>query len=204
MAYGPIDPARLDGKELARWYTRSPLDLEKERSAAETQRYHAFAATPHEPALAGAGQHSRQALAGFRLPRMATASHEGAASPVSMGILRAAAVRPQQGSGLNPSTQRGGNGHVCAACHWGGTPPFPPRGQGILRDGISQPPSKPPERDRKQCEIQDARDREICGRQPNNAAKSVCHETASNRYAHCLRTGEVGEPNLFTIPRMPR
>ncbi len=34
MAYGQIDPARLDGDALTRWYLRSPADIEEERQAA--------------------------------------------------------------------------------------------------------------------------------------------------------------------------
>ncbi len=39
-----VDPARLYGDELKRWYERSPLEIEQERLAAESDRRAAFAA----------------------------------------------------------------------------------------------------------------------------------------------------------------
>jgi hypothetical protein len=42
MAYGQIDPARLDGDALTRWYLRSPTDIEQERQADAAQRYADF------------------------------------------------------------------------------------------------------------------------------------------------------------------
>ena len=42
MAYSQIDPARLQGDALRRWYLRSPADIEQARQEAETQRYNAF------------------------------------------------------------------------------------------------------------------------------------------------------------------
>jgi len=42
MVYGKIDPARLEGDALTRWYLRSPADIEQERQAAAAQRYDSF------------------------------------------------------------------------------------------------------------------------------------------------------------------
>ena len=42
MAFGQIDPARLDGDALRRWYMRSPADIEQERQQAANQRYQNF------------------------------------------------------------------------------------------------------------------------------------------------------------------
>jgi hypothetical protein len=42
MAYGQIDPARLDGDALRQWYLRSPDDIEQERQEAAAQRYRDF------------------------------------------------------------------------------------------------------------------------------------------------------------------
>lgn len=105
-----------------------------------------------------------------------------------------------------PATDGGASD--CVGCHGRIPPmlpfPFPAGRSPSLREGGSRPPSKPPERDRKQCEIQDQRDREICGLQPNSAAKRGCHESATARYSHCLKTGEVGWPDLFTVSPTPR
>jgi len=42
MVYGQIDPARLEGDALTRWYLRSPDDIERERQEAAAQRYQNF------------------------------------------------------------------------------------------------------------------------------------------------------------------
>lgn len=42
MAYGQIDPARLNGDDLTQWYLRSPDDIEQERQDAAAQRYRDF------------------------------------------------------------------------------------------------------------------------------------------------------------------
>jgi hypothetical protein len=42
MADRQIDPARLQGEALRQWYLRSPEDLEREREAADAQRYEDF------------------------------------------------------------------------------------------------------------------------------------------------------------------
>ena len=153
-----VDPARLEGDALARWYRRSPQEIEQERERARKLAYDAFF------------------------------------SPI--GSTRV--DRPLAANGTAP------NGVAdCVGCHGRIPPsvpfPFPKGGAPVLREGSSRPPSKPPERDRKQCEIQDQRDRQTCGLQPNSAAKRGCHESASARYAHCLKTGEVGWPSLFTV-----
>lgn len=50
MAFGQIDPARLEGDDLRRWYMRSPADIEQERQKAAAQRYQDFfGAGPDEP-----------------------------------------------------------------------------------------------------------------------------------------------------------
>lgn len=42
MAERQIDPSRLQGEALKRWYLRSPQNLEQERQAAAAQRYDGF------------------------------------------------------------------------------------------------------------------------------------------------------------------
>lgn len=42
MAYGQIDPTHLQGDALARWYLRSPSDVEQERQAAAERTYADF------------------------------------------------------------------------------------------------------------------------------------------------------------------
>jgi hypothetical protein len=42
MAESQVDPARLQGKELHRWYSRSPAEVEDERQAADQRRYESY------------------------------------------------------------------------------------------------------------------------------------------------------------------
>ncbi len=62
MPRPPVDPARLQGAALQRWYLRTPDELEAQRRATEEQRYDGFfgrspgsetAAPPPEPAASG-------------------------------------------------------------------------------------------------------------------------------------------------------
>lgn len=48
MANGPIDPARLKGEALTRWYNRTPQEIEAEREAAEQRKHQAFVASIRE------------------------------------------------------------------------------------------------------------------------------------------------------------
>jgi hypothetical protein len=54
--------------------------------------------------------------------------------------------------------------------------------------------SKPPEPDRKQCEMQEERDSQTCGSQPDSSVRAVCRQHAMTRYKHCRDTGEVDSP----------
>jgi hypothetical protein len=42
MADSPIDPSRLEGEDLRRWYLRSPAEIEQDRQDAAAQRYQDF------------------------------------------------------------------------------------------------------------------------------------------------------------------
>ena len=53
MAYGQIDPARLNGDALTRWYLRSPADIEQEQRAAAAQKYDSFFGGLREGGQAG-------------------------------------------------------------------------------------------------------------------------------------------------------
>lgn len=108
----------------------------------------------------------------------------------------------------------------CASCHGPSQPPvtppsspFPPSVDdpwsyypGLSRrdgGGWGTSPSRSGD-DRKQCEIQEGKDNTICKRQvapePEDTprVRAVCHESRMDRYKHCLRTGEVGDPSLKT------
>ncbi|WP_395671828.1 HNH endonuclease signature motif containing protein [Phenylobacterium sp.] len=42
MARRPIDPARLNGEALTRWYLRSPAEIQRERDQAEADSWHDY------------------------------------------------------------------------------------------------------------------------------------------------------------------
>jgi hypothetical protein len=47
MAEGQVDPTRLQGAELTRWYVRSPTDIERERQATAQQHYREYFGEPN-------------------------------------------------------------------------------------------------------------------------------------------------------------
>ena len=57
----PVDPASLSGRELDRWYRRSPQDVERERQAASDERYQAYfgAGVPETPMRDSAGRYPK-------------------------------------------------------------------------------------------------------------------------------------------------
>jgi hypothetical protein len=110
----------------------------------------------------------------------------------------------------------------CSSCHGPRQPPAPPAspprppaddpwtyypdpslrkggGWGRASGGSGDEP--------KQCTMQDRRDGVICSQQRGPTpeltaeARAVCQESRSKRYAHCLATREVGEPQLKTYKR---
>jgi hypothetical protein len=104
----------------------------------------------------------------------------------------------------------------CANCHGytpgtlppvGGHSPFPPsfspyaRGAGGSGGGVSPEPEHP---EPPQCKQQEERDNAICNRQvspiPEDTprVRAVCHASQADRYARCLRTGEIRFPQLQT------
>lgn len=216
MAYGQIDPARLEGDALRRWYLRSPADIEEERRSAAAQCYDRFFSDDDRPAQdmqrerlilqpsTGdfSGTHSRGRFAGPEAwPQDVSWSDKTAPQH--------AAVNQSASSASSHATPES-----CVTCH-GRLPPRlpplplpPPFGPfpwpiGPFPQFRDIPGARPerPDRDRKQCEMQELRDRGICSQQPTEKARAVCNETASERRVHCDSTGEIGEPDLFRARR---
>lgn len=217
MAFGQIDPARLEGEALRRWYLRSPTEIEEERKSAAAASYDQFF-SPRAP-VAKVGQRERLTLepstddlSGPRR-RGGFAGLEPSSKDVSWSdqaaAQHAAANRSASGASSHETPES------CATCHGRVPPPRlpplplpPPFGPfpwpiGPFPSFRDIPGARPerPDRDRKQCEMQEQRDRQICNQQPTDEAKAVCNGTASERRVHCNSTGEVGEPNLFTARR---
>lgn len=206
MAYGPIDPARLQGEALRRWYLRSPAQIEEERRSAANRAYSDFSSqraeqgahsvthdeenatpAPSERIWLPTGDNRRlgqRPRTDFQPP--SPASNAG-------GYEFAAAVTPQRGFWDYWGV------HGCANCHGytpetlppvGGHSPFPP--DYSPRRGSSGSSSKPSWSDRPQCNQQFEADRKIC----QKAGSPQCWENSNRRLGHCNSTGEVSIPPL--------
>lgn len=216
MAFGQIDPARLQGEALRRWYLRSPAEIDEERRGVADRAYSAFFSDPssgHTPEPTPARDQGIfstdpsvvwNAAGENRWRADRTASGQTtAARPADAGRYQLAAAAPR--GFWDYWGVRG-----CGNCHGytpgtlppvGGHSPFPPNYS--PRSGNSDGSSTPqPRRDeRKQCEIQERNDRGICSQQPTEPAKAVCNTSATERRVHCDATGEIGEPDLYTARR---
>lgn len=69
MAHGQIDPARLEGDALNRWYLRSPADVEAERSRAADRAYREFFAPSEQRDPEGKQQAEQYEVAAAAPPR---------------------------------------------------------------------------------------------------------------------------------------
>lgn len=205
MALGQIDPARLEGGALRRWYLRSPADIEEERRQAAAQAYDSFFSQTKEPS---SGEHPQQQeeKSNDHLPVSWEQLDDGRWRGERNG------ADPRSPSGqyqLAAATPRGfwdyWGVQGCQNCHghtpgtlppYGGHSPFPPSysprsGGGSGGSGDSVQP-RGEWSDRPQCNQQFEADREIC-----RAAKSpACWKNQNRRLGHCDTTGEVGTPAL--------
>lgn len=193
MAYGQIDPARLEGEALRRWYLRSPDEIEDERQAEASRAYDAFFSR-HVPSTEVA-------------PRSAHQSWNAGAARYDAGDFQTAATSEarQPRSHTTPES--------CIGCHGHfpppplpppfGTFPFPSGALPFLRDIPGGLPSDPGGSDKKQCEMQYQNDGRICAGQPKPQDVAICRASASKRLAHCnANNGEVGTPDLDTAKRL--
>lgn len=215
MPFPQIDPARLQGEALRRWYERSPADIEREREEIAAQRHREFFGR----AVGGAPDQSvwsataRQGVQGSDPVVWSSAGENRwqgqrwpSANVSGDGAERQAQFRSGPQSAL--ASPRSGSVSDCVSCHGRLTPPpfpFPWPNRPTLRDTPNAPPSKPRKEPPKQCDIQHDRDTEVCNGQPNPTARAMCHSSAMERLAWCIKTdGEVGWPQLFTHPDGPQ
>jgi hypothetical protein len=211
IAFSPVDPSNLKGEALSRWYLRSPHEIEQERQAAEAQRYDAFfagnapadsptssPATAYQGFSAATGDGPTWVANGTNRWRRQDQSANGPAADPQSGRFRLqVASQPAAAPGIVN----------CPTCHEQFPPllpfpfPFLPGGP-FFRDTPSTPSgggSQPDRRDKKECDQQYDTDSQICGRLPSPSDVAICRETASRRYAHCLRPdGTIGFPHLET------
>jgi hypothetical protein len=211
VAFSPVDPSSLQGEALNRWYLRSPDEIEQERQAAQAQKYDAFfgrtepvdppttlPAPAYQGSSAAIGDDPTWAANGTnRWQGQDQPAYGPTSDPQSRPLQLAAASQPAGAPGvLN-----------CPTCHGRVLPPLPfpfpilPVGP-FFRDTPSTPSgggSQPDRRDKKECDQQYDSDSQICGRLRSPSDTAICRETASRRYAYCLRPdGTIGFPQLET------
>jgi len=211
MAFGQIDPARLEGDALTRWYLRSPADIEEERRQAASRAYDAFFSQPEDtqpgggseaastPAAASEDTGSTTADLTWRQigPNRFKGEPASQSTPISgantSGVQLAAATFPAWGrwpvigctNCHDPQT-----GDLLPGISPGPRPPmFSPRDGGA---GGGSSPRRGEWSDKPQCNQQFETDRRIC-----QAAKSPqCWENSNKRLGVCDRTDAVGTPKL--------
>lgn len=219
MAYGQIDPARLQGEALRRWYLRAPAEIEVERRKAAAHAYDSFfrpenpapRSSPHQPHDAGRADDATcvawTAIGDNRWRGIRLSADDLPARQMAAGA--------QGRAQLSTASPRGSWDYWgvpgCANCHGhtpdtlppvgGGRSPFPPNVYPRSGDTNGSSGAGPGRQDRKQCEMQEANDRRVCSQQPTADAKAVCNATATDRRVHCDDTGEIGDPDLFTARR---
>jgi hypothetical protein len=206
MALGWIDPARLDGDALRRWYMRSPADLEEERRGNIAAVYDTFslgrdAAPPHHAEVQQRQERSRdRQWVSEQLLRDVQGRRERIGSQSSSDHYRLAAASPR-------GSWEYWKPRSCQTCHGytpetlppiGGRSPTPPgyspRTGGSGGSGGSGSTARPRGdwSDRPQCNQQFEADRKIC----QTAKNPECWQNQNKRLGHCSRTGEVGTPGL--------
>lgn len=215
MAYGQIDPARLDGDALTRWYLRSPADIEQERQASAAQAYdNFFSINPALSPTSDSGAQGGNTPAGasdVQTPASTPAQDIWQGQPASSddannGTAWTAAYPVGDGIAPPTTTRVAANGWVCVGCHGTGIAPPPPMASKPWatpwRPGPNLTPRTPAKPPPPQCAMQSMNDSRICSREPNTAWQSVCLQSASEREAHCLANdGQIGWPPLETHDR---
>ena len=206
MAFGQIDPARLEGDALRRWYLRPPADIEAERRQNAASTYDSFFSqqtgdlTPHKDShrqdetpdgylWSSWQQHEDGRWRGERADRQPPEGrYQLAASP--RGFWDYWSPKGCQNChGYTPDTLPPIGGHS----------PLPPNHSPRTGGGSGDSGAQPRGGDKKECDQQAASDSQICGRLQSPKDIAICRETASRRYAHCLRPdGTTGFPPLET------
>jgi hypothetical protein len=216
MAYGQIDPARLAGEALTRWYLRSPADIERERQAAAAQNYDDFfaggSARSRIPDLFSQGPDAASGAADSMAVRSTAGPNRSLSEQAPSSNHPTDAASELEGAGgatayIPSNTQMAANAWPCAGCHGTGISPFPPAFSKPpwatpWTPGPNTTPRKPAKPHPPQCAMQNMKDSRICSREPYDAWKSVCLRSASEREAYCIANdGQVGWPPLETHDR---
>lgn len=206
MAVSHIDPARLQGDALKRWYLRSPADLEKEREEKTARAYGDYFASNLSDTVVGnhipvssSCQCSSCRKSGDGRPAVGSGSdHKGS----FFEGYKTAASASQRGA-WDYWGPRG-----CQSCHGytpetlppiGGRMPYPQGYSPRSGYGNGEGGAQPGPRDKKECEQQFNSDNKICARLTIPSDIAICRSTASQRYGNCLKpNGPLGFPPLET------
>jgi hypothetical protein len=215
MAVGQIDPARLEGDALRRWYLRSPADIEQDRQRAAAQRYRDFFGNsgtdnPDQGLDPGSQLDGQGTDAGSNRDFEASIDNARSGFTWPARRLRLTSAPPSdyflQVAGATPA-DFWDDWTPCTSgqCHrnqWPPRPQSPPIGTSPRppayspRVGGSNGNGGSPKRRLPQC---DENDTERCSELPNPDARARCWASASERRAYCLsHDGEVGWPKLQT------
>jgi len=203
MAFGQIDPARLQGEALRRWYLRSPAQIEGERHEAAKRAYEDFFFSPldaeRERPVEAVGFDGE----GYIWSQTGDRRWSGRRASTDRQAVGEAQVREVA---AGPPTDFWNDWTPCntLSCHGRPAPAAPPRGGGQS----PLPPSYLPRtggegrskrRDFRQCDVQYANDSEVCRSLPEEdvADRQACWESASERQQFCrANDGQVGWPRL--------
>lgn len=218
MAFGQVDPARLEGEALRRWYLRSQDEIDDERKRAAATTHDSF----FSPTRAERTSRAEAAAAGEQGDRLYEVNWNPSGPNRWRGVAAKSNTWPEA---PGPSVHAGQvqlaataprgfwdywGFRGCQNCHGytpetlppiGGYSPYPPGYS--PRSGNPGGSSPQPRKDKHpQCEMQERQDRGICTQQPTERAKAVCNETATERRVWCdSHDGEIGTPRLFTAQR---
>jgi hypothetical protein len=202
MAFGQIDPARLDGDALRQWYLRSPADIEADRQKAAAQAYDAFFGLPDPTAEDDA-----------RVARRPERSDNSGASQLiwtQVGPNQFRSERAPTNPAPAPAYQLAASviparGYVpipgCINCHGprlappAPTSPMPLPPMFNPRRGSSGGSTEADDEwsDKPQCNQQFVEDRKVCQRAQNYN----CWANQMERLSYCNQTGQVGRPRLM-------
>lgn len=208
MAYGQIDPARLQDDALARWYLRSPADIEQGRQDVAAQRYDDFfggrSALVQKPDQAGQSADTEGgAESGAESQATSFLWRRWAASPPdSQTNDQLSPVEREQPSDVPRIMRVAAPAWLCVGCHGTGISPAPPAFSKPpwatpWTPGPNLTPRKPAKPHPLQCAMQNMRDSRICSREPNSAWQDVCLPSAAEREAYCIsHEGQVDWPPL--------
>lgn len=212
MAFSQIDPARLEGDALRRWYLRPSAEIGEERRQVLSRTHDAFFSRRDDVQSPGPDPNFHG--------RLASTPENAAAQSTTLGDDRwwagASPGAPNGHYQMVAATPRGFWGYWgfkgCQTCHgygpatlppYGGHSPFPSDysrrsggsdGSGRWSEGEGSGGKNP-----KQCAVQYENDSDICRRVPGTEARQRYWKSAAAREAYCIKSkGEVGYPELIT------